>query len=312
MKLFNLCIVLFSLAAWAGIASASVAGSVEKYNSLEAKIVGEQHDKLLSAKKLLVTELTKDRADAMKAGNLKEANLADEVLTKTNSEIAAMSKSSATAPAPVAPAPSKLLLIFHDHKELDYAIDSCKAYSLDYDVMNAFDTKRTDYAAYGTIISGSNDLKPWASVLKDDPTASRPLDRFITNGGHFIAFGTWQGQALSPLNAYGIKNGPHGCEDFAPVPGLTKLLVKGNEDLVPKNHKLTCTGSIICSVPHDALLLRADDQGVAANGRNSQGMITLVHGKGRVTFSAVEPINEGNLWLLRATISWVSRGCPMK
>jgi len=39
-------------------------------------------------------------------------------------------------------------------------------------------------------------------------------------------------------------------------------------------------------------------------------LVTLVHQKGRVTFTLVEPAYKKDYWIITVLLSWIARGCP--
>lgn len=74
-------------AALAAPAAADTRASEAKYKAEEAALILDHSRKLLAAKRALVQDLEKDREAAMKAGNLKEANAAEEAIQKARQEI---------------------------------------------------------------------------------------------------------------------------------------------------------------------------------------------------------------------------------
>ena len=161
---------------------------------------------------------------------------------------------------------------------------------------------------YDVVVCCSNSMDFWGdNEDRKKPAAFEPVDRFIARGGHCVIFGAWNGRNMQHLGRYGIRTGFQHTSFFKPVAGVTDVFLAGAEDLVPADKRLQSTGNFTCEAPNTVLLDRDDGRGPA--------MITLSRGKGRLTFSQVEPMwpeDKHSLWIIGATFSWVARGAPVK
>lgn len=203
--------------------------------------------------------------------------------------------------------PGKLLLIV-DHEEQQIAEEACKKYGLSYDVIDSFDAAREDYRGYSTILCGSNKMMYWKT--HKSPEDFQYIDAFVEGGGHLVVFGSFNADGDFQLERYGIHTSYYHGSNFAPSPGKTELLMAGNEDLLPHDGLLHSAGNFKCSSPHVVLLNRVKKTGEP----DGPLMITMPWKRGRITFNIVEPNwkqPHDALWLLTATINWISRGSPM-
>ena len=201
----------------------------------------------------------------------------------------------------------KLLLIV-DHEEQQTAEEACKKYGLSYDEINTFDAAREDYRAYSTILCGSNKMMYWKS--HKSPEDFQYINAFVEGGGHLVVFGSFNGDGDFQLERYGIHTSYYHGNYFAPSPGKTELLMAGNQDLLPHDGLLHRAGNFTCSSPHVVLLNRVKKTGEP----DGPLMISMPWKRGRITFNIVEPHwkqPHNALWLLTATINWISRGSPM-
>ena len=88
-------------------------------------------------------------------------------------------------------------------------------------------------------------------------------------------------------------------------------MMAGNEDLLPADKMVHTAGNFKCTSPHVVLLQRTKKNGDA----DGPLMVTLPWKKGRITFNVVEPSwkqPREAMWLLTATVGWISRGAPME
>lgn len=204
--------------------------------------------------------------------------------------------------------PGKLLLIVdNENQEQQVAKDACKKYGLPYDVTKSFDATREDYRDYSTILCGSNMMRYWKT--HNGPEDFQCVDAFIEGGGHLVVFGSFNADGDAALERYGIHSSYYHGDCFAACPG-TELLMAGNKDQLPQDGLLHTAGNFKCESPHFLLLNRVKKSGEP----DGPLMITMPWNQGRITFNIVEPgwkQPHDGLWLLTATINWISRGAPM-
>ena len=204
--------------------------------------------------------------------------------------------------------PKRVLVIADPRIEQEAAVRASKKYKLRLEGAKSFSDAINRLDQYDVVMCCSNAMDYWGE--KDDrkkPAAFEPVDRFIAKGGHCVIFGAWNGRNMDHLARYGISTGYQHTSFFKPVKGVTEVFLAGAEDLVPADKRLQSTGNFTCASPHTVLLDRDDGRGPA--------LITLPYGKGRLTFSQVEPHwpeDKPSLWIIEATFSWLARGAPIK
>lgn len=201
----------------------------------------------------------------------------------------------------------KILLIV-EKEEQEIAEEACRKYGLSYDVIRSFDATRQDYSGYATILCGSNKMMYWKT--HKSPEDFQYIDAFVEQGGHLVVFGSFNADGDFQLERYGIHTSYYHGSYFAPSRGKTELLMAGNEDLLPHDGLLHSAGNFRCTSPHVVLLSRVKKTGEP----DGPLMITMPWKRGRITFNIIEPNwkqPHDALWLLTATINWISRGSPM-
>lgn len=204
--------------------------------------------------------------------------------------------------------PKRILVIAEPKTEQEAAVRASQKYKMRLDGTKSFADVINRLEQYDVVVCCSNSMDYWGdNEDRKKPAAFEPVDRFIARGGHCVIFGAWNGRNMQHLGRYGIRTGFQHTSFFKPVAGVTDVFLAGAEDLVPADKRLQSTGNFTCEAPHTVLLDRDDGRGPA--------MITLSRGKGRLTFSQVEPMwpeDKHSLWIIGATFSWVARGAPIK
>lgn len=205
----------------------------------------------------------------------------------------------------------KILLVSGHDGEREVTVAACEKYGLAYEVTDSFNAAKEDYRAYRAILCTSNQMDYWGNAENKSPEAFAHIHRFIEGGGHLIVFGSFNARNMEQLKPYGIICSYFHGDYFEAVPGLTDQLMAGNEDLLPPDKMLHTAGNFKCTSPHVVLLRRTKKNG----DEDGPLMVTLPWKKGRITFNVVEPgwkQPHEALWLLTATMGWVSRGAPME
>lgn len=198
----------------------------------------------------------------------------------------------------------KILLIFEHGGEMKAAKAACEKYGLKYDTAKSFDAARSDYSAYHTVLCGSNNMDYWTGE-RAQPEAFKHVAAFVAGGGHLAVFGSFNCRNTGHLRQFGLSFSFYHNDFFQPVPEKTECLVEGNEDIVPKDHRMRSAGNFTVSVPHTVLLKRGK-----GSNEGEPALATLRHEKGRVTYTAVEPEWQNDWWLIPCVLSWIARGCP--
>ena len=204
--------------------------------------------------------------------------------------------------------PIRILVISDNKTEQEAAVRASQKYNMRLESKNSFADAIHSLNEFDVVVCCSNAMDYWGvNEDRKQPAAFKPVDEFIARGGHCVIFGAWNGRNMEHLTKYGISTGFQHAGFFKPVKGVTEVFLAGAEDLVPADQRLQSTGNFTCKSPHTVLLDRDDGHGPA--------MITLPYGKGRLTFSQVEPHwpeDKPSLWIIGATFSWVMRGVPTK
>jgi hypothetical protein len=210
-----------------------------------------------------------------------------------------------TAPAaPPAESEKRLLLIFPP-TEMPTAWSACNRYGLE-GTSGTFDSHIADLSHFHAIVGGSNSMDYWGNnETRKRPEAFQPYEDFVTNGGHFVMLGAWNGRNMEHMRRFGIRTGATHNAGFLPVPDHTDVLFQGVEDIVPADGRMRSAGHFSVTVPHVVLLYRNEP-----GNPPRPALATIPHGKGRVTFSQVEPHWRGDQWLITVLVAWIARGSP--
>lgn len=199
----------------------------------------------------------------------------------------------------------RVLLVFGDDDEAQTAIEACNERDLPCDVQATLDVSQLDLAKYHAIIGGSNCMDYFGDAERQRDEAFDPLVAFVENGGHLFLFGTYHGRNCQHLQRFGLNAISGGNNGYTPVAGRTEVLFDGLESIVPPTDKMTSVGALTVSVPHVVMLRRSE--GVRPG---EPALVTLEHGRGRVSATMVEPVFRDDLWLITVAVNWISRGAP--
>ncbi|MDB5338786.1 MAG: hypothetical protein JWN70_4405 [Planctomycetaceae bacterium] len=200
------------------------------------------------------------------------------------------------------PADKKILIVDEHQSEVVTATAACDRLGIKCDVIPEFELSVKEFGGYHTVFFGTNEVNAFGTAEGKKPAALAPLEQFVRKGGHLIIMGSFNAQNTEHLKVFGIQTGV--IEGFvsAPTPA-TNLFFKGSEDLLPKDNKLRSYGHFSVTVPHVALINRADKPAGPL-------LATLEYHSGRVTYCVVEPFHSGEQWLIAALLNWAHRGSP--
>jgi len=229
---------------------------------------------------------------------------AREVVAKSPGGEAKAAKTSKSLKA-VSAKNGRVLLVMANKEEVATAQKACQTYGLSCDVVKSFDRTRTDYAAYQTIMCGSNDMNYWGKEGNKDPAAFGPLENFVNQGGHLIVCGTFNGDNMQNMQRFGIYTGFVHTSTFERAGAASDLLFAGVPQLVPADNKMQSAGNFDCTRQHVVLLKRGP-----GGKAGSPALITRQHQLGRVTFNQCEPHWKDDFWLITVLLNWVARGTP--
>ena len=198
------------------------------------------------------------------------------------------------------------MLIFSFENELNVAKAACEKNGLRCDTARKFDRRLADYSPWHTILAGTNTMDYWRSKEEAQPEAFNHLEQFVKGGGHLMILGSYNARGTQHLKRFGIETSFYQNDNFLPVGRATDLLFEGNAELVPNNGRMRSYGDFSVKAPHVVLLKNGE-----GHRAGSPKLATLVHGKGRVTYTLVEPNQTSGMWLITVLLSWTSRGSPI-
>lgn len=116
----------------------------------------------------------------------------------------------------------KILLAMANPREAELAKKFLYDRALKFDFITLIDPTHVDYSAYHLVIIGSDGMAAFADAK--EPVAFDPLDRFATEGGHLLLFGTFNGVHCAHLGRFGIATGIHHALGFRTIPGRSEVL----------------------------------------------------------------------------------------
>ena len=191
----------------------------------------------------------------------------------------------------------KVLLIGDGNK----IVSEFEKRGLGVDKTGKYDPEHKDYSKYHTIIIGENSLRKFGGKPISDHLAT-----FIEQGGHLLSLGTYNGEkAAAAFEPFGIKVGFQHNHSFEDNGLASALLFLGTEDQIPADKHLSSTGNITCEVEHTVMLKRG-----AGSKAGQCKMLTMNVGKGRFTYTQIQPSYRGGNWFVPTLASWISRGSP--
>lgn len=208
---------------------------------------------------------------------------------------------------PAYPSGKKILIVADNREETQLAVRLCERFGLPCQTAMSFVDGQTDFSPYHTVVALANRMDYWAKKDHEPVKIAMAdaLEAFVSEGGHFCIFGSYNARGTNSLKRYGIRTGFNHNGQFVPSEPHTSLLFHGMSAIVPENKKLTSAGnfSVEPGKTHVVWLNRSKG--------NEPKFVSILHGQGLVSYNLVEPHWQKDFWFQEVVFTWLSRRAPM-